>query len=183
MSQERDITTLTGIEPNPKTPEITKIEEDAKTRRARLASILSRGVVHDQLKVDLPPHLHGEWARNDPVSLDYMRTLGFEIDREFAPKRSMHANGSGNEAVVGDVIFMTCPKEVKEDIDAIRLDQFYKINGKPGEQQTREEREFAARTKAETGGDIPTIIESKTTPATVQNIKSALDAANEQTKF
>src|SRR5690242_7548495 len=38
-------------------------------RKARLATILDRGFVQDRLTVELPPDVHGEWVRNDPLEI------------------------------------------------------------------------------------------------------------------
>lgn len=85
-------------------------------RRARLIKIRERGYISQRLEVDLPPDKYGEWCLNDPAEIARMQAMGFEIDTIHAPSKALHSNGSGM-AIVGDVIFMTCPREVKEDID------------------------------------------------------------------
>lgn len=85
-------------------------------RRARLIRIRERGYISSRLDVKLPPELHGEWFHNSPVDIARAQSLGFEIDTKYAPSQALHSDGTGR-AIVGDVIFMTCPKEVKEDID------------------------------------------------------------------
>src|SRR3982750_1293691 len=79
-------------------------EERAK-RKAMLIQSFDRGVVHDRLTVKLPSDLYGEWVRNDPLEIDRMRTLGFEIEREHATNRSLNNDGSGSP-LGGDVLFM-----------------------------------------------------------------------------
>lgn len=179
MTQERTETEVRGLSPSILTQDELAAETKAQ-RRARLINVLDRGVMHDRLYVKLPDNMHGEWARNKPEDIMYMQTLGFKVDDEFAPKRSLNANGDGKSAVIGDVIFMTCPRELKEEIDAIRLEQFYAKNGKPGENSVREEREFEKATKATTGGEIQTSVESTTRPATVSDVVSAIKAADAQ---
>lgn len=96
-------------------------------RRARLIKIRERGYISQRLDVELPPDLHGEWVLNDPAEIARMQSLGFDIDTVHAASKALHSDGSG-KAIVGDVIFMTCPKEIKEDIDwaeAERMRQFH----------------------------------------------------------
>jgi hypothetical protein len=158
-------------------------EERAK-RKAKLIQSFDRGVVHDRLSVPLPSDMHGEWCRNDPLEIDRLKTLGFEIDREHAVNRSLHDDGSG-AAIVGDVIFMTCPREVKEIIDEIRQEKFIAMNGKPGDTRgkSKEEREFEANSLRDTGGVVPTMVESRTTLGISRSeVEAALNKVDQQTQ-
>lgn len=158
-------------------------EQRAK-RKAMLVQAFDRGIIHDRLKVQLPPHLHGEWARNDPMEIDRLRSVGFEVDYEYATKRSLHSDGSGG-AVVGDVIHMICPRELKELIDEVRMDKFMAVNGKPGERKakTKEERELAANIVRDSGGDVPAFVESETTSRFSRaDVEAALDKVDKQTQ-
>lgn len=182
MSIERDTKTLVGISEGVLTPE-QKAAETKAERRARLVHILDRGHMHDRMKVDLPPHLHGEWARNKQEDIFYMQSLGFDIDREHATKRAINSNASaGDGVVVGDVIFMTCPKDVKEEIDAIRQEQMFAKSGRPGDNIGREEKEFQALTAISSGGEIPTMVESKTRAVTASEVATAVAEADRQIK-
>jgi len=150
-------------------------------KKARLAVVLDRGIAHDRLKVNLPADVHGEWVRNDPFEINRMRFLGFEIDKEYAPARSLHGDGTGS-AIVGDVIFMTTSKERKDMIDEVRKDQFFRVNGYPGDtKNSREERELAENVARETGGQIPTFTESRSREARKEDIAAALDVVERQT--
>jgi hypothetical protein len=113
--------------------------ETRDQRRARLASILDRGVVHDRLHVKLPSHMYGEWVRNNPLDVDSMRTLGFHIDEEYSTKRNIHSDGTSANKVA-DVIFMVCEKEVKEDIDYVRAQTAERANNP--RRASKEETEF-----------------------------------------
>ena len=84
--------------------------------KAKLAAILDRGVVQDRLMVELPDDVHGEWVLNNQMEINRLKSLGFEVDTVYAPRRAIHGDGS-NSGIVGDVIFMTCPKIIKEVID------------------------------------------------------------------
>jgi hypothetical protein len=149
-------------------------------RKARIAQVLDRGNTHDRLHVELPPDIHGEWCRNDPLEIERLRTLGFDIDREYAPKRAINSDGPTDVAIVGDVIHMIAPREVKELIDEIRAEQLQVRHGKPGEGKAKEEKDFATLTEAGTGGDIPTFTESKTRQIHKADILAAVTAVDSQ---
>lgn len=122
MSQERDVINLTS--------KLVNIRDlPPEQRRARIATVLDRGVVGVRLSVDLPPGMYGEWVANDPESIFRMQTLGFDIDTEYAKQRALHNNGT-DQSVVGDVIFMTCPQEVKDEIELVRQEKFNRDNRK-----------------------------------------------------
>lgn len=171
-------------DPEPDTAPTPMSPEERAKRKAMIVQAYDRGVIHDRLSVKLPPHLHGEWARNDPLEIDRLRTLGFEIDTEYANRRALHNDGSG-AAVIGDVVFMTCPREVKEIIDEIRLEKFMAVNGKPGDRKakTKEEREFEANSARDSGGIVPTVVESNTaTRFSRADVESALEKVDRQTQ-
>ncbi len=113
--------------------------ETREQRRARLAHVLERGLVHDRLHVKGPEHLHFEWVRNTPLDVDAMKTLGFRIDTEYSAKRNIHSDGTSANKVA-DVICMVCEKEVKEDIDWIRADIAARANNP--RRASKEETEF-----------------------------------------
>jgi hypothetical protein len=122
--------------------------EERARRKALLIQSFDRGVIHDRLTVPLPADMYGEWCRNDPLEIDRLRTLGFEIDREHATNRSLNDDGSG-AAIVGDVIFMTTSRENKDLIDEVRMEKFLASTASlatEGEIEGR--REFEANTCA-----------------------------------
>lgn len=152
--------------------------EERAQRKARLAVLLDRGLISDRLTVELPPELHGEWNRNDPLDIQRLRTLGFEIDTKYAPARALHNDGTGS-AVVGDVIFMTTSRENKELIDEIRHEQFLASNSP---RKAREEKQFEERIGKETGGQIPTFTDSVQRTVRKEEIMAALTEVDAQTK-
>lgn len=162
--------------PQEEKPRLMSPEERA-LRKARLAVLLDRGIVQDRLTVELPPDLHGEWARNDPLEIQRLRTFGFEVDTKYAPARALHSDGTGS-AVVGDVIFMTTSRENKELIDEIRHEAFLRSNNP---RKAKEEREFEGKTEKDTGGQIPTFTESQQRVARKEQIAAALLEADAQT--
>lgn len=150
--------------------------EERQKRKNYLVTALDRGVINDRMCVPLPPHLHGEWVRRDPFEIDQMQKLGFKIDNEFAPKRSLHGDGTG-AAFVGDVVFMITEKWNKELIDEVKHERFLAVHAKKG----KEEKDFEVATRNDTGGVIPTMIESETRQARRESIADALAEQDNQT--
>jgi hypothetical protein len=157
---------------------VIQTEMSRAEKKARLISVLERGIVHDRLFVPLPPEVHGEWVRDDPLEIARMQTLGFVIDHEYAPKRALHSDGS-DVGRVGDVIFMTCDREIKEIVDEIRHEQFLRINAPS---KSKEEEEMIANTLRESGHEVPTFSESKTHKVDRDQIADALRRADAQTQ-
>lgn len=150
-------------------PEPDLIAERAK-RKAKLVSILDRGIVADRLKVDLPSDKYGEWVADDPVEIARMEAMGFRRDTEYSTARSLHSTGT-KEGKVGDVIFMVCEKETKEIIDEIRREQYNRRHGKG---KTREESEASSKINRE---GLATFTESKEHVARKADIESALSTS------
>lgn len=170
MSTERDVETPSGA-----TQALSNAErqKQRQQRKARYAQILERGVVGDRLHVDLPPDVYGEWVTNDLQEIYRKQALGFVIDTEYAKKRALHTNGT-DQAIVGDVIFMTLPREDKEILDEIRQEQFDRINGKPGDRRSlKEEREYTQQVLKE-GGHLGVIAESDTRQVRKDELEAAL---------
>jgi hypothetical protein len=143
-----------NLPPENETPEERAIRLGEK--KARLAEILTRGVVNDMLTVNLPPEYKGEWVRADAMQVRAMQSMGFWLDNEFADKRVIHGDGtSGNR--VGDVVFMVTSAENYDIIQQIKREQAA-ANEYKG---LRAEVEFQNATKRATGGDIPTFVDSK----------------------
>lgn len=174
MSQERE-TVVFKADPKPeeaKPEEVKQPIETREQRKAKLASILERGITHDRLSVDLPSDVYGEWVRNDEVEIYRMQTLGFQVDHEYASKRALHTDGN-KTAVVGDVIFMTTSRENKELIDEVEAERVYR---KHNPKKPKEDADFESQTKSDTGGIIPTINESKQRSVRKEEIAAALNA-------
>lgn len=160
------------------------LSAERRELKAKLTEILDRGVVQDRLHVDLPDHLHGEWVLNNPLEINRLKLLHFEVDTEYAPKRSIHGDGSSS-GIVGDVIHMICPREVKEIIDEIRSDQakeIYKTRKVAGTDQGREDRDFIESVKKTPGFGVTAFSESKEHAATYEDVKSALKGIDSQVK-
>lgn len=133
MPNEREVINLTNK---------SKVDLSNKTEHlARLAKILDRGMISDRLHVTLPDDKYGEWVHNDPVEINRMQAMGFDEDREYAVKNSMHTDATGR-AVVGDVVFMVAPMWVKEAIDAHAAKRYEQAHGK----KKTEEEKFAMLT-------------------------------------
>lgn len=139
-------------------------DELRKEFRARAAKVVSRGFVMDRLTVDLPNDVHGEWVADDPASIAEAQALGFEIDKEYATKNKLHTNAIG-EAKVGDAVFMTMPKWMKEEIDIIKKQEYDRHHGLRGGKPA-EETQYASNISKET----PLINESRTTNKEIQSL-------------
>lgn len=137
-------------------PPVIPVNETKEQRKARLVNVLSRGVIADVLNVPLPEGVKGEWVRADAMQVRAMQMLGFQIDNQYAVKRSIHNDGTSS-ARVADVIFMTTTAENYDTIHEIRNEQRMQseYRGK------RAEHEFQSGTERETGGEIKTFNESK----------------------
>lgn len=146
-------------------------------RKARMIQILERSPVQDQLNVKLPADKYGEWVRNNPMEINRMQALGFQVDRQYASSNALHG-GTGDEAVIGDVIFMTCEKDTKELIDEIRHDRFLKANGK-----RKEEEELKRNIRGGTDGEIPAIVEGSERPLTPEGLAAAVNNIDRQTSI
>lgn len=157
---------------------VTMTPEERAAKKARLAVLLDRGIVNDRLKVDLPPDVHGEWVRNDPLDVQRLRALGFEVDNQFATAHGLHNDGTGS-AIIGDVVFMTTSRENKDLIDEIRHEQFLRSNNP---KKAREEKQFEEKTGKDTGGQIPTFTDSTQRSVRKEEIMAALQEVDAQTK-
>ena len=177
MSQERPLevpangTQMTATEAQKLSP--ADVKQLRAERKAKFARILERGVLVDRLAVDLPPNVHGEWCSNDPVEIERLRGLGFEIDTKYAPARRLHDKGT-NESIVGDVIHMTCDMETWEILQEIRKEKFQELHGKPNDKgkvgPQIEERQFAASV----GDSLPLIQEGDTRATSGAEILNAI---------
>lgn len=175
MSEQREVV-------NPATGKVSTVsealnrepEEMKKLRaekKAVLARVLDRGIIIDRLHVDLPEGVHGEWVHNSKLAIAEKEALGFEVDTQYATSNALHKDGEGG-TVVGDAIFMVCPKETKELIDEVRRDNFVRMHGKDGKGQ-REEREFASQTEQALG--LPVVDESRSRTMRKKDLQDALN--------
>lgn len=176
MSEERTVTDLQTGSQISLSEALEKDPEEYKRlraeRKARFSRVLERGMIADRLKVDLPPHLWGEWVHNDRQSITEMQLLGFKIDTEYAPKRALHDQGDGM-SLVGDTLFMVQDIEDHNLLEEIRRENYAATHGKAQtvNRLQGEEREFSSSTR--TLG-LPTIEESASKQARKAELESAL---------
>lgn len=171
MSVERTVTNVTKDGTSTAVANAEVRAESRNERKARLAQVLDRGIVMDRLAVDLPPDIVGHWCRNDPLDIDRAKTLGYTIDNTYAPRRSIHNDGS-NSGIVGDVIHMVTSRENYELIEEIRMDQFKRLNDK---KDSREDKDFAEQTNRTVGNaGVHAIAESKTHSVNAAEILSQI---------
>jgi len=183
MSEEREVNTGTGIATL--TEEEVRKSMSREDRKARAVRILERGIVADRTTVEnLPPHLHGEWVERDSLAIERKRALGFWIDKEYAPKRALHSDGT-DMSIVGDTIYMVCLKEDKEIIDEVRYEQYIRMHGTAAQKKSlgfdidgvKEEKEFKAQAEQ---ADVPIIEESTFKTARKDELVAALQGTGEQ---
>lgn len=165
-----DINELVAIHLGAKTPEEKQVAFDKLTARLRV-QILDRGVTNDRLFVPLPDDVHGEWVPNDKEEIYRKINLGFKIDDEYAIARALHSQGDG-KSIVGDVVFMTCPKVVKEVFDRIRLEEYIKMNSK--KKINREERLYVENNEKAGLGEGTSLIGSSQDSVSGTEIENAL---------
>jgi len=186
MTIEREVLNVTGKSKQEGEEELEFIKdsehapETMQERRARIATILERGIINTRLNVELPPDIHGEWVREDSVQIERMKSLGFEIDLKYGNKTALHSTGAGTIARVGDVIFMTCPQEDYELIQEVKRERYLEQHDPKALDELREERSieeqnFAAQLKAQ-APELPVIEESSKTTAHKEDIQAALDS-------
>lgn len=144
--------------------------ESRADKRKRLMEVYDRGVVGDRLHVELPADKVGQWVVNDQVAIHRMEGLGYQVDKEFAPKRRLHDKGDG-ASYVGDVVFMVADRETREIIDEIKAERYAHINDP---KRQKEETDFAAQNRANEGVGIGTLNESKAHSAKKADIEAAL---------
>jgi len=149
--------------------------ETRQERRARLAQVLDRGVVQDHLHVDLPPHLVGQWVRNDPMEIHRMQLLGFEINTDYVPRTQLNNDGTGR-VIVGDVVHMITSRENKEDIDFVMDRHAQRISGltKDARNEQKEEKDFSKLTRKDTDGVVPVFNEGTARQANRDELANAL---------
>lgn len=172
---ERDVIEPTGITT---TVDAVKASDNygiPDLDEARVAEVLSRSQSLDHLSVQLPDNLHGEWVPADEMSIYQKEKLGFvKCTHDIAKTRFTHSDGSG-VVRLGDCIYMITTKKNMELIDRVRAEQFRAVHNP---KKAKEEKEFAAQVKQETGGVIPTYTESSnsTETADAERIRQALES-------
>jgi len=177
MSTEREVVTASGA-----TRQVTDAERDAAAKevaragkKARIARVLERGYLVDRMTIDLPSDKHGEWVPVDQV--DRWASLGFENGVEFAKSRGLHG-GTDGYAHIGDVVFMVCPKEDKEIMEEVRMEQYVAMHGSPQQKKEvrqREEKDFESRLQTE-ARELPVVEEGSARAAHREEIREAITA-------
>lgn len=141
MSQERDIQSPDGQTRIFNKDTIANLTDEQL--EAEVATILDRGHVNVRLAVNLPENLHGEWVPKDAASIAEMEAKGFEIDKKYAAGNALHSDGDG-KPIVGDVVYMTCPKRLYQAVERVRARKFEEQHGtKKKEKVTQEEKGYA----------------------------------------
>ena len=159
---------------------ISEVDRENTTSRealkARLVEVYDRGVVGDRLFVQLPNDKVGQWVPSDTLAITRMESLGYQIDKEYAPKRRLHDKGDG-ASYVGDVVFMVASRETREIIDEIKRDRYERINN-PKKGKQKEEKDFEGQTATLEPVGIKSFGESKVESPNVRMIRQIIDPQN-----
>lgn len=133
MPEEREVNTTSGVTEKFNIAEIYDENITPERLHALAVEILDRGVTHSRFQVHLPPHLHGEWVPRDAIAVREYQSKGFKIDHEFANNNAIKEQSGEHGNVIGDVIFMTCPMNWKNILDAEKHKRFVEMNGSPSD--------------------------------------------------
>ncbi len=145
-------------------------ETDPAKRRARIASVLTRGFVNHKLNLDWlkSQGLVGQYVRNDANSIAEMEALDFQVYKgENIPK--VHGSSDGTVRV-GDVILMVTSPENAEDIAFVQ-NQLIKERHNPKKQA--EEKEYSSNS-SNIGSGVTPFTESRVEEANADTINAAL---------
>lgn len=172
MSLEREVESPSGA-----TFKYAEGMTKEEIKRGLHVEVLDRGRMAQRLDMSkhIPADVHGEWIHKDDIL--EMQEYGFEVDRIYGKAKSLHNDGT-DRTQTGDVVFMTCPKIVKEAIDEARHDAYIKRHGKPGQnkQAVQEEREFISEARrAADGSHIDFFGQSETNQIDGETLKSTLN--------
>jgi hypothetical protein len=173
MSQEREVIPVKANRGTTMQEELMKMEP--QERVARLISVMDRGMTGERLKVNLPNDVYGEWVPNDKMEIYRMESMGFRIDEEYALKNALHNDGSG-KPIIGDVIFMTTPKLIREaQVEASRR-KYIETHGDPKDKNKlhAEEKAFLSSLKHE--GGVPAVVNSTEVPVNLSEIAESVKA-------
>jgi hypothetical protein len=156
--------------------ELKARQEKRAAAKAKLVTVLDRGVTGDRIQVELPADKYGEWVPNDKMEIYRMEAMGFHVDTEYASKRALHDKGGDGTSIIADTIFMVCEKETKELIQEIERERYEAANSPRGGRQ-KEERDFANEAK-QVG--LPDATKSRIDSTNLSSIKAALDSGRNE---
>ena len=153
--------------------ELMKMEPHERV--ARLVSVMDRGMTGERLKVDLPNDIYGEWVPNDKMEIYRMESMGFRVDEEYAMKNALHNDGTG-KPIIGDVIFMTTPKLIREaQVEATRR-KYIETHGDPKDKKRLHSEEKAFLSSLKTAGGVPAVNVGSEEAVGTQEIVDSLKA-------
>jgi hypothetical protein len=124
MPEEREINTPSG-----QTLKFDFSTMSPDEMKALAVEVLDRGVNASRFNVLLPPEIHGEWVPRDTLAVRDAQAMGLEIDHKYANEIAIKSQSGPEGNVIGDVIFMTCPKAWKDILDAEKQKRFVTFHG------------------------------------------------------
>lgn len=149
MPEEREVNTPSGVTEKFNIAEIYSDDITPERLHALAVEILDRGVTHSRFQVNLPPNLHGEWVPRDAIAVREYQSKGFKIDTEYANENAIKEQSGAHGNVIADVIFMTCPMNWKNILDAEKHKRFVEMNGSPSDvrKAKAEEKDYSNNAK------------------------------------
>lgn len=157
-----EVTAKSTGEAEAPTAEYLKARAEAK---ARIVQILDRGITNERLNVKVPDDVYGEWVLNIPTEVSRFENMGFKLDDKYSAGQAVHGN-----AKIGDTVFMTCPKYVREVIDEVRMERFVAMHGKPGSPK----RKLKEETDFQNQAGLPVVNTSSSETIGIDEIRKAL---------
>jgi hypothetical protein len=150
------------------------IERRIKLKSQLRVNLLERSGISTALDISfLPPGIHGEWERNNPMIVeDKIKRLNYEVFKQKpGTKLGMHDANADGSVVVGDLILMTCSQENFDIIEELRLEEYNRRHGKPGAKEQAEEKGFISEQRTLVGSHIGTAVESRATSVSIDATK------------
>lgn len=157
--------------------------EDLKSElRSVFADVRFRGFTSTRMDIALPPEVYGEWVPLDQNEIDRKKLLGFKIDDTYAARASIGSDGT-KKPIVGDCVFMTCPRIVKEVQDQLLNEEKTRVHGTRAQQAAlrAEEQKFRDRVNKKivnTGTEMPVVTEGRTEVVGAAELAAARQAAH-----
>ena len=151
--------TETAGEPESEEPTPEEAEKVREGKKARIAQIMSRGILNDRLQsvynAAVPDDRRGKFIRDDPGDIVRYSNLGFTFDY-VEGATGMH--GTPDDRIrVGDVVLMTISLEDRAILHEVRLDGIKKKLG-----ASRIEYEGLVASALERGQGVPGFDEGHT---------------------
>lgn len=163
MSNERTVTneaTITNADKEASNEVAMNLLRDKEAFTKQQAEILSRSIVQDNLHVQTPAGVYGEWIPNNGNSINEAKMKGFEFheaSKEEQNNHGMHGDATSH-LIISDTVFMTMPQWKKDVHVQLHNERIRKLHSNKTNQA--EEDSFLADGKSTGTKEITTFSES-----------------------